>query len=497
MNASRRWTGRLPLRLAINALVAIFCALILALDVWQTIVARESQAWQTRSGLVNLAESLSQHAESTLETTDAVVAELQFWTETRGIGVDTIAMVRALMATRLRESHQLHALVLIDANGTPIVSSVPLQNKNRSFRDRVYFRYHSTHGSRDAFIGPPVIGRGDGTPIVTVSRRLNNRDGSFRGIAVAALSTSSFDALYHRFDLGPRSLVVLLSTDGTIFVRRPFLQRLVGASVARGPVLAHLRTARSGVFTATSITDGVTRLTAYRQLDRFPLVTEVAIPVDDVFATWRTASIIGGLAVLVLVLAIVSLARFLTVEIMHRERAQHQLENFALVDSLTGIANRRHFDSRLSSEWHRAIRDKTTLGLLMIDVDHFKTYNDCHGHQLGDEALKALAACMQATLERSVDFVARYGGEEFCILLPSTTLTGCVAIAERIRQSVIDLGLAHDQPSGHLTVSIGCAVLLDAPGASPEGLLQCADEALYAAKRRGRNVVCDGSDVAS
>jgi len=102
MDASCRWTGRLPVRLAINVLVAIFCTLILALSVLQTIVAHESQAWQTRSGLVNLAESLSQQAESTTETTDAVVAELQFWTETRGIGGETIAMVRALMATRLR-----------------------------------------------------------------------------------------------------------------------------------------------------------------------------------------------------------------------------------------------------------------------------------------------------------------------------------------------------------------------------------------------------------
>ncbi|EGV16794.1 response regulator [Thiocapsa marina] len=167
------------------------------------------------------------------------------------------------------------------------------------------------------------------------------------------------------------------------------------------------------------------------------------------------------------------------------------LRNMAYLDGLTGIANRRAFDERLHIEWRRAQRDGTPLAALLLDVDHFKRYNDRHGHQEGDACLRAVAAALVGVPNRGHDLLARYGGEEFVCLLPGCDIEGAVCRAESLRVAVEDLGVPHlDSPVGdHVTVSIGVAVLMADDREKPERLLEMADEQLYRAKGTGRNRV--------
>lgn len=156
----------------------------------------------------------------------------------------------------------------------------------------------------------------------------------------------------------------------------------------------------------------------------------------------------------------------------------------ALRDPLTGTGNRISMDQALQREVDLARRNLNPLSLLMLDLDHFKQINDAHGHAVGDDVLKAVAAALKAQL-RNIDMVFRYGGEEFLILLSSTGREGAAMVGERLRHAVLNLQCAVQNQNLPLSVSLGCATLL--PGESAESLLRRADSALYVAKREGRN----------
>jgi diguanylate cyclase (GGDEF)-like protein len=178
-------------------------------------------------------------------------------------------------------------------------------------------------------------------------------------------------------------------------------------------------------------------------------------------------------------------------DMTEHKNAQIALQQLATLDSLTGLANRRSFDDKLHSEWSRARRQNGPLALIMVDVDYFKAYNDCYGHQGGDECLKAVAALLQGQAFRAGDMSARYGGEEFAVILPNTEFAGAREVAERIRAGIEAAALPHagSAVAACVTVSLGVASLV--PGADSQAgeLVAVADQALYAAKRDGRNRV--------
>ena len=160
-------------------------------------------------------------------------------------------------------------------------------------------------------------------------------------------------------------------------------------------------------------------------------------------------------------------------------------------DGLTGLSNRRHFDEYLELEWRRALREQTQLSLLMIDVDYFKSFNDTFGHLDGDEALRKVAASIRDASSRPSDLPARYGGEEFAIVLPNTSQGGARLVAEKLRQAVAALKIAHISPAegSSLTISIGLATLTPQHSGNCRELISAADKGLYLAKNNGRNQV--------
>jgi diguanylate cyclase (GGDEF)-like protein len=169
--------------------------------------------------------------------------------------------------------------------------------------------------------------------------------------------------------------------------------------------------------------------------------------------------------------------------------ATEKLSELVLTDPLTGLANRRHFDQTLASEWDRAVREKHPLGLLMIDIDHFKAFNDTHGHAAGDDCLKAVAQALRAHCARPGDLVCRWGGEEFAVILPGTDAAGAGHLARELVDVVRALGLEHGKSdvSPCVTISAGSASIAQSGDGSAAALIEQADAALYAAKQSGRN----------
>jgi len=169
------------------------------------------------------------------------------------------------------------------------------------------------------------------------------------------------------------------------------------------------------------------------------------------------------------------------------------IERLSLIDQLTGIPNRRSFDERINAEWRRAVREgkASPISVLIMDVDHFKIYNDTYGHQQGDVALRMVASVFSKQIKRSMDFAARWGGEEFIGLLPSTPLEGALEIAEEIRRNIEVMEIPHKDGSTNskITVSIGVSTQRPSEDSWTDSFISMADKALYDAKTAGRNMV--------
>lgn len=181
-------------------------------------------------------------------------------------------------------------------------------------------------------------------------------------------------------------------------------------------------------------------------------------------------------------------------------QANDRLQALSNSDGLLGIANRRHFDDRLDTEWRRAVRQQRPMSLLMIDVDHFKLYNDHYGHPAGDACLQAVARAAGTPLaaKRPADLLARYGGEELVVLLPDTPAAGAWTVADEIQRAIGALRLPHaaSPVAPTVTVCIGTATVLPTRGGTSAELLLAADAALYAAKAAGRNGIVAHSTLA-
>ncbi len=174
------------------------------------------------------------------------------------------------------------------------------------------------------------------------------------------------------------------------------------------------------------------------------------------------------------------------------ERVNQELAELSTTDALTGLCNRRGWDVRVAQEWLRASRGRQAIGFLAVDIDHFKQYNDDFGHAAGDVCIAVVGTVMNQVLREGVDVVARLGGEEFGAMLPSLDRAGLLGVAERIRVQVAAVGRASPSPlHREVTVSIGASHCLPAAGSAAATLFEQADQALYTAKRSGRDRVCE------
>jgi diguanylate cyclase (GGDEF)-like protein/PAS domain S-box-containing protein len=178
-------------------------------------------------------------------------------------------------------------------------------------------------------------------------------------------------------------------------------------------------------------------------------------------------------------------------DITERKMAEEQLKFIASMDGLTGIANRRHFDTTLDLEWRRAMRSVSPVSLIMIDIDFYKNYNDSYGHLAGDSCLQKIAHTIRDSLRRAGNFAARYGGEEFTVILPDTNAKEAYVFAESLREKIENLNIEHKDSivGSNVTVSLGVSSLIPDKNRTRDELISLADKALYKAKQGGRNRV--------
>lgn len=379
----------------------------------------------------------------------------------------------------------------IDAQGNVIGDSTSAVPRKANFADTKVFKAHQADPSLGMLIGPPFKARlGDLDWCISFSRRINGLNGEFAGIAAGALRLGYVSELFQRLDIGVDSSISLFNTEGQLLARHPSAapSRLIGSNFSSRPNFQRILSQRSGSFTSKSSASGVERLYTFAQVTDQPLVVVVAHSSDEVFQSWRRTAAVVSIATGVLCIAILWLTVLLGRELRRRQELELGLEKLAATDSLTGLANRRRLDQVLRLEWARAQRNRRPLAILMVDIDHFKAFNQRHGHAGGDHALREVAKTIEGCIRRPSDLAARYGGEEFQIVLPETEQAGALLLAQRIKQGVE--GLAPFGADTHsVTVSIGIGLYIPGTQQDLASLLSTADEALYRAKAKGRNRV--------
>ena len=369
------------------------------------------------------------------------------------------------------------AIQVFDADGRLTIDASTLDPVEENRGDEEFFQVHYNHPDAGLFISRPMLHRG-AYPIV-LSRRVTGPDGSFLGVVAGSIRFSYFHDLFGRLNLGPDDTITVLRRDATVIMRTPFDLDVIGRSLAHVPGVMRALSEPSGSYTGLGALDGVPRLLVWRDGTR-PLVVLVGKPWSSILNLWRTEATRIGAIMLGLISFVLGVTMFLAREIGRRALAEGKLEELATTDALTGLKNRRKFDAVIDDEWRRATRQKTPLALLMIDADHFKSYNDTFGHQAGDQMLVGIAICITDSVRRAGDCASRYGGEEFAVLLPGLSAVEALRVAETIRLKV-------QQWSDDTTVSIGIASLTPAAAMEWSVLVNAADKALYAAKANGRN----------
>ncbi|WP_256080987.1 GGDEF domain-containing protein [Massilia sp. YIM B04103] len=508
LQQSRRLTVRgFSITQLAGTFVILVCISLIAIEVWLTWRARAIQLHESEVASANLVQAVGQHAYDTIKAADTVLVGLTERLEKEGQSSANLDRIHELLVHRVAELPQLHGIFVYAEDGSWLVNSQPTLLRNQNNADREYFKFHREHRDVDVHIGVPVRSKSTGEWILPVSRRLNRPDGRFAGVALATIKIEYFSDFFRRFNIGRDGAILLALDNGIMLVRRPFNPKTLGRDISRLPLFhEYLPKAPVATVTFTSGQDGVTRINSYRKLRQYPLVVSAALSRDEVLARWRADAYLNAGVVTLLVLALGLAGLRLVKQIGLRIQAEAELvrardslealnrtlERLAMQDGLTGLANRRQFDSSLSDEFSRAARNASSLALIMIDVDCFKQYNDIYGHTAGDECLKAIGKVVGGSKHRPGDLAARYGGEELVVLLPGTDVAGAMSVAESIRIAIAELALEHKGNSaGRVTISAGVEALAPAGAQSePVDLIVAADKALYRAKHSGRNRVC-------
>ena len=612
-----------PLRLVV-VIAVLASAAVCGLVAWKALESRSAVLSRSAVDIVNLTQSLAQHASRTIEEADILLADIAERVENNSGNLNQALRISNYLKTRVQSVSQLRELVVLDKDGNWSMSSAT-ETPRHNNSDREYFQFHRDHPELTLRINEPVKSRTNGRWTIVLTRRVNQPDGSFGGVAVAAVDLAYFQKFYDTFDIGNAGAIGLFTEEGTVLVRRPFVEVNVGKDFSKIHLFQQrLPAANSGVFTLSSPFDGVKKLIGYNRLTDYPIVVVVTRAETEILASWKGEVRRDIVIATILCLTVAGLAAFAAFQIKRRARAEKilresesrfrlladnagdvvvlldldgtrryvspsvkevlgwspeamtdvsifdfvlpphrgflqalfqlmadgcesqrleyqvplpdggstwvessfklvrneqtqaperiigvlrdisqrkamenelqaantKLMSLAATDALTGIANRRFFDTELQRERRRTARAGTTLSVLFIDIDNFKKYNDRYGHVEGDLCLTKIARTIQKSLHRPADLVARYGGEEFAVVLPDTDETSAAIVANTLCEAVRRSRIEHtDTECGIVTISIGVASVDQIRDRGADQLMRHADIALYEAKARGRNTV--------
>ncbi|HAD80987.1 MAG: hypothetical protein A2509_02655 [Candidatus Edwardsbacteria bacterium RIFOXYD12_FULL_50_11] len=479
-------------------------SLIGLLEVYQLVHTRQTLIENAKQRNANIAKISAQRLSGALREIDYIM---------RGIHDDVNGMMPRLIDGPNKEAtDKLNAVLLKKINTHPWIFGLGIMNAkgvfvsgvdrsgpvkesigaDRSFRE--YFSYLSSHPDEDIHCSGAFEELNTKDIWFAYSRaiRVEGRNSLF-GVIYAGLYAKQMAGLFGDADFANTGAIAVVDPVGILLLHIPKIAKAEGKK-ANYPVLEVFLSKSIKMLQSLTVSpwDGQERISAFYKVGDYPYTVIVSSTVKEDLEQWREQclyQIAGLILIFGLLLGIALLAgRLLKIKDQLVEKSK-ELERQAQTDHLTGISNRRHFFELAGRELSRGKRSSRPMAFLMLDIDKFKKVNDTHGHDIGDQVLKALCKTCLGMI-RNIDIFARMGGEEFAIVLPETNKIQAQTIAERIREKLSETSVT--LPGGDavfFTVSIGISATASKE-ATVDGLLKSADVALYKAKRYGRNRVC-------
>lgn len=510
MRVSKTISGALALNSSLGRSLAFFIGILLlasvATSIWTLTRSWERTVHEAERSAINLSISQSRQAEDTFLQAELAIMDIRRTASSLDLThLDQPATNRYLKEIQDRLP-QLHGLLLYDAQGNMQATSFNKMPAITNNSDREYFIYHRQNGHSGVHISDVIRSRSTGELVIPVSVRINDAGGGFAGVALATIKVDYFRHFYNYFEMGDRDTLSLLKTDGTALYIRPFPEDIINRNFSSSPLFTQaLMTQDRGYATWVSVADKVERIFGFARLERYPLVVAAGYDKTALWENWLRDSLPDMILNAMLLLGILLMGAIVFRQVRMNVRNQteltvlrdeltsinHTLQLMALADGLTGLANRRQFDLFLENSLKASRTSGKPVALIMIDVDHFKRYNDFYGHVAGDNCLRQVGALLHKLTLHTNALAARYGGEEFALVLPETDENEAFMFAQSAVQLVRDAQIPHAE-SGMgkitLTISAGCFCMIsDGNRDDVMRIKESADKALYLAKQQGRD----------
>jgi diguanylate cyclase (GGDEF)-like protein len=489
--------------------------------------------------------TITQHSAETqrevISSVETMLKSAAYIRASSGIG-RSCEILRASLPTNLP---WIRSIMLVSKEGVVQCSTLNVQ-VGLNLGDRDYFR--KAQQTRDFVFSDYLFGKTNNRPIMMAAYPVAAINPEEDAVVVAGMNLDWLSKIMAKLGGRPGISSVLVDSTGVVLAAPPDQASMIGQPLDNVPLLSAISykalssNSETGTISFTA-SDGTKRAISFARIPG--TLSRLIVSIDEASVTAainreiRTAYLqLGFVCLFVLLGALIGAEKLIInpIEVMtgmakrfgegdssarvsrsrlpaefmplarafnamaaqlsQRERelvaTNDRLTVMASIDMLSGLANRRGFQSRLDFEWLKAQQFNSELALLMIDVDHFKLYNDTYGHPEGDTCLTRIGEALAGIAAGTMGFAGRYGGEEFCLLLPNTSAQKALEIGETVRATVQDLGLPHATSSHRtVTVSVGVAATLPSDAQTPGDLIEAADAALYAAKHRGRNAVVE------
>lgn len=488
------------------AFLALSGVIFVAISGWSFLSSYQRQLGEAEHSVMNLSVAMSRQAEDTFLPVELAIGDILRRIDGNISTLDS-EKIKNILNEHRALLPQLMGFYLFDDRGNLLASTrdggeqVPIFNAS----NRDYFILHKQYGKDGLYIGRTTISYVTNLPVIPISLRISGADGTFKGVFVATIDQRYFSKFYSYFNLDSSTVISLLNLDGNAVFFHPGNPRYTGQNFSSGTLLSKaVKKSPGGYGIWRTRLDSQVRIVGYQQLKRYPLVMVASVEKAALQRRWLADNLPAMLLNAVVLLAMLALGWRVLNQVrltvlqqrnlskLHQEETDKNLvlQQLALLDPLTRLANRRLFDRYLEQSLAQVAEDDQLLSLIMLDVDFFKRYNDTYGHVEGDQCLGRIATALNGLPLPADALVARYGGEEFAVILPHVTGEQAAEYGEAMVAGIRELAIPHvgsKLPQQRVTVSVG--VYARSSSNLCDGLLlkEGADQALYLAKQQGRD----------
>lgn len=490
MSAGDATSGRddMTMRLWFRIVVSLLSVSLLAVSLWFHYVDRRAARERVEHEAVLMARALSRHASDLTSLIDMLQFDMVQSAEQLRNGALTRSDGESIWRDRLKRISAVDSICAFDQAGRLLLSTAAECERAPQLE---WFRPFPIMSNTIDQIGIPIQANGRHEWLIPILETWGGDAGAPRGTVVLTLRSSYLSSVYNNYDITGRSGISLYRADGVLLARFPEVNDRIGRNYGTTEAFRLALSRRAGTNAGTSPIDGVDRIRAFERVPNAPLTIFVALDVG-MLPGWSPATLAAFGALALLLVSVFLVSRHLDRHLATNSDRRQEMTVQARTDALTALPNRRAFDEAMAHEWQVARTNGTSLSMLLLDVDHFKAFNDTYGHLAGDACLRRVAVTLQQSTFETIGHLARFGGEEFALLLVDVTPAVALLIANHLRSSIESLQLRHAGNAAHgvVTVSIGVATqdLFDAPTEmTPADLIAQADTALYLAKNSGRN----------